>query len=240
MSGRGKRYTRSSALLEAERQYTPVEAFRALKSFPDARFDETVEIAFRLGIDPRKADQLVRGTVSLPHGTGRSVRVAAFAQGPKATEAREAGADVVGGEELVEEVMKGTIEFEAAVATPDMMAAVGKAGRVLGPRGLMPNPKTGTVTNDIGKAVQDIKGGKIEYKTDRVGNVHAIVGKKSFGEEQLLENYLTVVEEILRAKPSAAKGKYVISLTVSTTMGPGISIDTNRMKLIAEGAPASA
>jgi large subunit ribosomal protein L1 len=240
MSGRGKRYAQASSLVDPEREYTPAEAFRALKQFPDAKFDETVEIAFRLGVDPRKADQLVRGTVSLPNGTGKSVRVAVFAQGPKATEARDAGADVVGGEELVEDVMKGTIDFEAAVATPDMMAAVGKAGRVLGPRGLMPNPKTGTVTNDIAKAVQDIKGGKIEYKTDRVGNVHAILGKKSFGEQQLLENYLTVVEEILRAKPSAAKGKYVISLTVSTTMGPGISIDTNRMKGIQEAAPANA
>jgi large subunit ribosomal protein L1 len=238
--GHGKRYTSAASSIETEREYAPVEAFRALKSFPDARFDETVEIAFRLGIDPRKADQLVRGTVSLPNGTGRSVRVAVFAQGPKATEAREAGADLVGGEELVEDVMKGTIDFEAAVATPDMMAAVGKAGRVLGPRGLMPNPKTGTVTNDIAKAVQDIKGGKIEYKTDRVGNVHAILGKKSFGEQQLLENYLAVVEEILRARPSAAKGKYVMSLTVSTTMGPGIAIDTNRMKVTQETAQAGA
>ena len=240
MSGRGKRYGAAVALVEPQREYTPAGAFRALKASPDAKFDETVEIAFRLGVDPRKADQLVRGTVSLPNGTGKSVRVAVFAQGPKATEARDAGADVVGGEELVEEVMKGSIDFEAAVATPDMMAAVGKAGRVLGPRGLMPNPKTGTVTNDIAKAVQDIKGGKIEYKTDRVGNVHAILGKKSFSEQQLLENYLTVVEEILRAKPSAAKGKYVISLTVSTTMGPGISIDTNRMKAVQETAPAEA
>jgi len=240
MSGQGKRYSAAAALVEAEREYTPVEAFRALKQFPDAKFDETVEIAFRLGIDPRKADQLVRGTVSLPNGTGKSVRVAVFAQGPKATEAREAGADVVGGDDLLEEVMKGNIDFEAAVATPDMMATVGKAGRVLGPRGLMPNPKTGTVTNDIAKAVQDIKGGKIEYKTDRVGNIHAILGKKSFTEQQLLENYLVVVEEVLRAKPSAAKGKYVISLTISTTMGPGIAIDTNRMKGIQETASASA
>ncbi|MGZ8585321.1 MAG: 50S ribosomal protein L1 [Actinomycetota bacterium] len=230
MSARGKRYAGASKLVDADREYLPVEAFKALKEFPDAKFDETVEIAFRLGIDPRKADQMVRGTVSLPNGTGKSVRVAVFAQGPKATEAREAGADIVGAHDLVEQVMAGTIDFEAAVATPDMMSAVGKAGRVLGPRGLMPNPKTGTVTNDIAKAVQDIKGGKIEYKTDRTGNVHAIIGKKSFTEQQLLENYLTVVEEILRAKPSAAKGKYVHSLTVATTMGPGIGIDTNRMK----------
>jgi large subunit ribosomal protein L1 len=236
MSGRGKRYTQAAAAFEEDREYTPGDAIRALKEFPDAKFDETVELAFRLGVDPRKADQLVRGTVSLPNGTGKSVRVAVFAQGPKATEAKEAGADVVGGEELVEQVIGGAIDFEAAVATPDMMAAVGKAGRVLGPRGLMPNPKTGTVTNDIGKAVQDIKGGKIEYKTDRTGNVHAIIGKKSFSEQQLFENYLTVVDEILRARPSAAKGKYVKTLTIATTMGPGIPIDTNRIKGTAEAA----
>jgi large subunit ribosomal protein L1 len=236
VSGRGKRYTQAAAAFEEDREYTPGDAIKALKEFPDAKFDETVELAFRLGVDPRKADQLVRGTVSLPNGTGKSVRVAVFAQGPKATEAKEAGADVIGGEELVEQVIGGAIDFEAAVATPDMMAAVGKAGRVLGPRGLMPNPKTGTVTNDIGKAVQDIKGGKIEYKTDRTGNVHAIIGKKSFSEQQLFENYLTVVDEILRARPSAAKGKYVKTLTIATTMGPGIPIDTNRIKGTAEAA----
>ena len=180
-------------------------------------------MAFRLGIDPRKADQMVRGTVSLPHGTGRSVRVGRVRRrATRRARPREAGADVVGGEELVEEVMKGNIDFDAAVATPDMMAAVGKAGRVLGPRGLMPNPKTGTVTNDIAKAVADIKGGKIEYRADRTGNVHVIIGKKSFDEQQLLENYLAVVDEILRAKPSAAKGRYIKSLAVSTTMGPGV------------------
>ena len=162
--------------------------------------------------------------------SGKTVRVAAFAQGPKATEAKEAGADIVGGEELVEQVIAGNIDFDAAVATPDMMATVGKAGRVLGPRGLMPNPKTGTVTNDIGKAVQEIKGGKVEYKTDRTGNVHMIVGKKSFSEKQLFENYLSVVDEILRARPSAAKGKYIKTLTISTTMGPGIAIDASRIK----------
>ena len=236
----GKRYKQASELVDAEREYSPSEAMKVLKEFPDAKFDETVELAFRLGVDPRKADQLVRGTVSLPNGTGRSVRVGAFAVGEKATEAREAGADVVGGEELVEEVMKGNIDFDAAVATPDMMAAVGKAGRVLGPRGLMPNPKTGTVTNDIAKAVADIKGGKVEYKTDRTGNVHLIIGKKSFAEQALLENYLVVIDEILRAKPSAAKGKYVKSLTVSTTMGPGIAIDTNRMKGTQEQQAVSA
>ncbi|MGH2673244.1 MAG: 50S ribosomal protein L1 [Actinomycetota bacterium] len=230
MSGGGKRYAKASEGLDPEREYLPREAIAVLKGFPDAKFDETVEIAFRLGVDPRKADQMVRGTVSLPNGSGKTVRVAAFAQGPKATEAKEAGADVVGGEELVEQVIAGNIDFDAAVATPDMMATLGKAGRVLGPRGLMPNPKTGTVTNDIGKAVQEIKGGKVEYKTDRTGNVHMIVGKKSFSEQQLLENYLSVVDEILRARPSAAKGKYIKTLTISTTMGPGIAIDASRIK----------
>jgi len=230
MSGNGKRYGRAQKLLDESREYLPAEAIGLIKQFPDAKFDETVEVAFRLGVDPRKADQIVRGTISLPHGTGRSVRVAVFAQGPKATEARDAGADLVGGEELVDDVMKGNIDFDAAIATPDMMSSVGKAGRVLGPRGLMPNPKTGTVTMDVAKAIGEIKGGRIEYKTDRTGNVHMVIGKKSFGERQLLENYLTAVDEILRAKPSAAKGKYVKTLTVATTMGPGIPIDTNRMK----------
>ncbi len=230
MSGSGKRYEEASKHVDRSREYLPGDAIRLLRTFPVAKFDETVELAFRLGIDPRKADQLVRGTVSLPHGTGKSVRVAAFATGEKAREAKEAGADVVGGEELVEEVMKGNIDFDAAVATPDLMAAVGKAGRVLGPRGLMPNPKTGTVTFDIGKAVADIKGGKLEYRTDRTGNVHVIIGKRSFEEQQLIENYLAVIEELLRAKPSAAKGKYVKSLTISTTMGPGITIDAARLK----------
>jgi large subunit ribosomal protein L1 len=239
MSGNGKRYAKASEGVDTEREYLPREAIAVLKGFPDAKFDETVEIAFRLGVDPRKADQMVRGTVSLPNGSGKTVRVAAFAQGPKATEAKEAGADVVGGEELVEQVIAGNIDFDAAVATPDMMATVGKAGRVLGPRGLMPNPKTGTVTNDIGKAVQEIKGGKVEYKTDRTGNVHMIVGKKSFSEQQLLENYLSVVDEILRARPSAAKGKYIKTLTISTTMGPGIAIDAGRIK-DTETAPVTA
>ena len=228
MSGGGKRYEHAAALAEREREHTPGEAIKTLKAFPDARFDETVEIAFRLGVDPRKADQLVRGTVSLPNGSGQSVRVAAFAQGPKATEAKEAGEDVVGGAELVEQVMGGSIDFDAAVATPDMMAAVGKAGRVLGPRGLMPNPKTGTVTNDIAKAVADIKGGKVEYRADRTGNVHLIIGKKSFEERNLLENYLVVIDELLKAKPSSAKGRYIKSLAVSSTMGPSVRIDASK------------
>ncbi len=235
----GKRYREASGLYDRAREHPPSEAIRILKSLPDAKFDETVEVAFRLGIDTRKADQMVRGTVSLPHGTGRSVRVGVFAVGEKAREAKEAGADLVGGEELLEEVMKGTIDFDAAVATPDMMAAVGKAGRVLGPRGLMPNPKTGTVTNDIAKAVADIKGGKVEYRADRTGNVHLVIGKKSFDERQLLENYVTVVDEILRAKPSAAKGRYIKSLAVSSTMGPSVRIDSAKPKET-EAVPATA
>ena len=236
---RGKRYDQAAKLVDEDRTYLPTEAIKLIKEAPAAKFDESVEIAFRLGIDPRKADQMVRGTVSLPHGTGKSVRVAVFAQGEKAREAREAGADVVGGEELVEEVTKGNIDFEAAVATPDMMPTVGKAGRVLGPRGLMPNPKAGTVTNDIAKAVGDIKGGKLEYRVDRQGNVHLIIGKRSFAEDALLGNYLAVVDEILRAKPSSAKGKYIKTLALSTTMGPGIHVDAGRARDI-ETQPAEA
>ncbi|HEX7248707.1 MAG TPA: 50S ribosomal protein L1 [Actinomycetota bacterium] len=226
----GKRYRNGAGSYEREREHMPADAIKIVKGQPAAKFDETIELAFRLGIDTRKADQALRGTVSLPNGTGRSVRVGVFAVGEKAREATEAGADVVGGDELVEQVMGGEIDFDAAVATPDMMASVGKAGRVLGPRGLMPNPKTGTVTNDIGKAVADIKGGKVEYRADRTSNVHLIIGKKSFEERQLLENYLAVVDEILKAKPSSAKGRYIKSLTVSSTMGAGVKIDPTRPK----------
>jgi len=235
----GKRYTQALELVDRDQEYPPAEAVRLLKQLPEAKFDETIEVAFRLGVDPRKADQMVRGTVTLPHGTGRSVRVAAFAAGDKAREAQEAGADIVGGEDLVNEVIKGNIDFDAAVATPDMMPLVGRAGRVLGPRGLMPNPKAGTVTADIGKAVRDIKGGKLEYRTDRQGNLHLLIGKRSFEEQQLMENYLTVVEEVLRAKPSTAKGKYLKSVTISSTMGPGIHIDTNRVKDVASDTVAA-
>jgi large subunit ribosomal protein L1 len=226
----GKRYRNGAGAFDREHEHMPAEAIKIVKGQPAAKFDETIELAFRLGIDTRKADQALRGTVSLPNGTGRSVRVGVFAVGEKAREATEAGADVVGGEELVEQVMGGEIDFDAAVATPDMMASVGKAGRVLGPRGLMPNPKTGTVTNDIGKAVADIKGGKVEYRADRTSNVHLVIGKKSFEEQQLLENYLAVVDEILKAKPSSAKGRYIKSLTVSSTMGSGVRIDPTRPK----------
>jgi large subunit ribosomal protein L1 len=230
MSGQGKRYREAASTFDRDKEYLPDSAFGIIKSFPPAKFDETVEVAFRLGIDTRKPDQALRGTVSLPHGTGKSVRVGVFAVGEKAREAKEAGADVVGGEELVEEVMKGTFDFEATVATPDMMSTVGKAGRVLGPRGLMPNPKTGTVTNDIAKAVADIKGGKVEYRADRTGNVHLLIGKRSFEQRQLLENYLAVIDELQKAKPSSAKGRYIKTLTVSTTMGPGVRIDPSHAK----------
>ena len=229
-SNGGKRYSSSVQQFDRDAQYTPTEALHLLRELPQAKFDETVEVAFRLGVDPRKADQMIRGTVSLPHGTGRSVRVAAFATGDKAREAQEAGADLVGGEDLVGEVMKGNIDFDAAVATPDVMSLVGRAGRVLGPRGLMPNPKAGTVTMDIGKAVRDIKAGKLEYRVDRQGNLHLIIGKRSFDEERLMENYLAVVDEVLRAKPASSKGRYLKSVTVSSTMSPGIHIDTNHVK----------
>jgi large subunit ribosomal protein L1 len=239
MAKKGKRYAEASKLVDRYRHYTPMEAMQVIKQFPAPKFDETVEVAMRLGVDPRKADQMIRGTVSLPHGTGKSVRVAAFATGDKAREAQEAGADVVGGEDLVNEVLKGNMDFDAAVATPDMMSLVGRAGRVLGPRGLMPNPKAGTVTADIGKAVGDIKAGKLEYRVDRQGNLHLVIGKRSFNEIRLLENYLAVVDEIMRAKPAAAKGRYLKSLTLSTTMGPGVRIDTNRVRDVAlEGAAA--
>lgn len=235
---RGKRYADALKHVDREKLHGPAEALQVLKQLPAAKFDETVELNFRLGVDPRKADQMIRGTVSLPHGTGRSTRVAAFAVGDKAREAQEAGADIVGGEELVNQVIAGAIDFDAAVATPDVMSIVGRAGRVLGPRGLMPNPKAGTVTPDIGKAVREIKAGKLEYRVDRQGNLHLIIGKRSFDEQRLAENYLAVIDEILRAKPSTAKGRYLKTVTLSTTMGPGIRIDSNRVRDL-EGASAS-
>ena len=222
----GKRYRQALAVIDRERHYLPGEAIKLVKEIPGAKFDETVELSFRLGVDPRKADQMVRGTVSLPHGTGKTVRVAAFAVGDKAREAREAGADVVGGEELVEEVLKGNIDFESAVATPDMMPSVGKAGRVLGPRGLMPNPKAGTVTFDVTRAVRETKAGKIEFRVDKGGNLHVPIGKVSFPLESLETNFTAFMDTILRAKPAAAKGTYIRSATISSTMGPGVRLDT--------------
>ena len=230
MTPKAKRYVDASRMFDRSQAYSPADALRILKEMPAPKYDETVELAIRLGVDPRNADQMVRGTVTLPHGTGKSVRVAAFAAGDGARQARDAGADVVGGEDLLEDVLKGNIDFDAAVATPDMMPVVGKAGRVLGPRGLMPNPKAGTVTEDIGKAITEIKAGKLEYRVDRQANLHLVIGKRSFEERALMENYLAVVDEILRAKPASAKGRYVRSVTISTTMGPGIRIDPARIR----------
>jgi large subunit ribosomal protein L1 len=220
----GKKYVDASRRYDRQRLHEPQEAFELVKQLSQRNFDETVEVAFRLGVDPRKADQMLRGTVSLPAGTGKDVRVAVFAAGDAAREAQEAGADVVGADDLVERIQGGFLDFDVAIATPDMMGQVGKLGRVLGPRGLMPNPKTGTVTNDVGKTVADFKGGKVEYRTDRHGNVHVPIGKVSFDVEALLKNYGAVLEEIIRAKPAAAKGRYIKSVATSSTMGPGIKI----------------
>ena len=238
MPRRGKRFEDSLKSVDREQLYAAGDALRILADLPKAKFDETVEMTFRLGVDPRKADQMVRGTINLPGGTGKSVRVAAFAAGDKAREATEAGAEVVGGEDLLEQVLAGNIDFEAAVATPDMMPVVGKAGRVLGPRGLMPNPKAGTVTDDIGKAVEDIKGGKLEYRVDKSGNLHLIIGKRSFDPQKLMDNYVAVVDEVLRAKPPSSKGRYLRSVTLTTTMGPGIRIDPSRVRDFSEPVPA--
>jgi large subunit ribosomal protein L1 len=234
VSGRGKRYRDARAAIDREKLYAPAEAVSVLKSTPAAKFDETVEVHFRLGLNVRHADEQLRGTIMLPHGTGRSMRVAVFAEGDKAREAQEAGADVVGSADLAARIEGGFLDFDVAIATPDQMGNVGKLGRVLGPRGLMPNPKTGTVTFDIAKAVSDAKAGKLEYRTDRGANVHLPIGKKSFGEKQLLENYAAVVEEIVRAKPAASKGRYIKGITLTTTMGPGLHVDPTRTRDIAE------
>ena len=220
----GKKHTDASRRYDRERLHEPQEAFDLVKQLSNRNFDETVEASFRLGVDPRKADQMLRGTVSLPSGTGKDVRVAVFAAGDAAREAEEAGADVVGTDDLVDRIQKGFVDFDVAIATPDLMGQVGKLGRVLGPRGLMPNPKTGTVTNDVGKTVADFKGGKVEYRTDRYGNVQVPLGKVSFPVESLVKNYGAVLDEIVRAKPAAAKGQYLKGITTSSTMGPGIKI----------------
>jgi large subunit ribosomal protein L1 len=225
VSRTGKKYVDATRKFDRDRLYTPGEAFDLVKSLAKRNFDETVEITFRLGIDPRKADQMIRGTVSLPHGTGKAVRVAVFATGDAAREAEEAGADVVGADDLVTRVQEGFLDFDVAIATPDLMSKVGRLGRTLGPRGVMPNPKTGTVTNDIGKTVAEFKAGKVEYRTDRNGNVHVPIGKVSFERDALLANFQAVVDEILRNKPAAAKGRYIKSIATSSTMGPGIRID---------------
>jgi large subunit ribosomal protein L1 len=234
MAQHGKRYRQARAAIDREREYPPVEAIKLLKGFEGPKFDETVEVHFRLGLNVRHADEQLRGTLMLPHGTGKEARVAVFAEGEKAKEAEEAGADVVGSADLAKRVEEGFTDFDVAIATPDQMANVGKLGRVLGPRGLMPNPKTGTVTFDVGKAVRDAKAGKLEYRTDRGANVHVPIGKKSFGERALIENYAALVEEIVRAKPSASKGRYIKQITVATTMGPGIHVDTTRTRNIVD------
>ncbi|MDI6817204.1 MAG: 50S ribosomal protein L1 [Actinomycetota bacterium] len=231
---RSKKYRDAVAKIEQDRIYSPLEAVRLLKEIVDTKFDQTVETHIRLGVDPRKADQQVRGTVGLPHGTGRTVRVAVFAQGEKAREAEAAGADVVGAQDLAEKVEKGWFEFDVAIATPDMMSAVGKLGKLLGPRGLMPNPKAGTVTFDVGKAVKDVKAGKVEYRVDKFGIVHSVIGKVSFQVEQLIENYQALLEEIVRAKPAAAKGKYIKSISFAGTMTPGIKVDTMKTRDLLE------
>ncbi len=226
----GKKYADSLKEFDRETFYAPTEAINILKSIAKAKFDETIEIAIRLGVDPRKADQMVRGTVALPSGTGRDIRVAVFAAGPAADEARAAGADIVGADDLAEQIEAGKMDFDLTIATPDMMPLVGRIGRTLGPRGLMPNPKTGTVTTDVGRAVSEFKGGKVEYRTDRFGNVHVQLGKASFTPEQIEANFRAVIDEIQRAKPASAKGRYIRKITVSTTQSPGVRIDIGRLR----------
>ena len=237
---RSKSYRTAAQTIDQDAVYSPLEAIRLAKAGSRKNFDETVEVAMRLGVDPRKADQMVRGTVNLPHGTGKTARVLVFANAAKAEEARAAGADFVGGDDMIEKVSGGWLDFDAAVATPDMMGKVGRLGKVLGPRGLMPNPKTGTVTMDVAKAVTDIKGGKIEFRVDRHANLHFIIGKASFSERQLVENYAAALEEVLRLKPASSKGRYIRKTTLSTTMGPGVQVDPNRTRNLVEDEDSAA
>jgi large subunit ribosomal protein L1 len=234
MSTHGKQYRNARAAFDREQEYSPVQAIRLLKEMQTAKFDETVEVHFRLGLNVRHADEQLRGTLMLPHGTGKEARVAVFAEGEKAKEAQEAGADIIGSADLAKRVEEGFTDFDVAVATPDQMGNVGKLGRILGPRGLMPNPKTGTVTMDVGKAVREAKAGKLEYRTDRGANVHVSIGRKSFAERQLVENYAALVDEIVRAKPAAAKGRYIRQITLTSTMGPGIHVDPQKTRGIAD------
>jgi large subunit ribosomal protein L1 len=236
---RSKAYKKAAELIDRSKLYTPAEAIKIAKETSPTKFDGTVEVAMRLGVDPRKADQMVRGTVNLPHGTGKTARVIVFAAGDKAAEAESAGADVVGSDELVARIQGGWLDFDAAIATPDQMAKIGRIARILGPRGLMPNPKTGTVTMDVAKAVSDIKGGKITFRVDKHSNLHMIIGKVSFAAEQLIDNYAAVLDEVLRSKPSAAKGKYLRKVFLATTMGPGIPVDPNVTRNFHENAPAA-
>ena len=234
MAKHGKKYLEARAKVDRDREYEPADAIRLVKEIKTSKGDETLEVHIRTGLNVRHADEQLRGTLMLPHGTGRTMRVAVFAEGDKAREAEEAGADIVGSADLAAKIEGGFVDFDVAIATPDQMGNVGKLGRVLGPRGLMPNPKTGTVTFDIAKAVSDAKGGKLEYRTDRGANVHVSIGKKSFGERALVENYAAVVEEIVRAKPSAAKGRYIKGITLTSTMGPGVHVDPSRTKGIVD------
>ncbi len=228
MTKRSKAYRAAAEKIQSGILYTPAEAVKLAKETSVTKFDSTVDVVLRLGVDPRKADQMVRGTVSLPHGTGKTARVIVFAQGDRAQQALDAGADEVGGDELIEKVAAGYTDFDAAVATPDLMGKVGRLGRVLGPRGLMPNPKTGTVTMDVAKAVSDIKGGRIEFRVDRASNLNFVIGKSSFTEEQLADNFRAALDEILRLKPATSKGRYILKATMATTMGPGIPLDVTK------------
>ena len=227
MAKKSKRYIEQLAKVDRDSVYHPLDAVTLAKETSSDKYDATIDVAMRLSVDPRKADQLVRGTVNLPHGTGKTVRVAVFAEGENATKAQEAGADIVGTDELIEQINAGQIDFDVAIATPDQMAKVGRVARVLGPRGLMPNPKTGTVTPDVAKAIQDSKGGKIAFRVDKASNLHAIIGKASFTPEQLAENYGALLDEVIRLKPASAKGIYLKKITVSATQGPGVPVDTS-------------
>ena len=233
---KGKKYGAAVAKVERDRLYVPLEALRLLKETASATFDETAEVHFRLGIDTRQADQQIRGSVSLPHGTGKTVRVAVFAEGDKAREAEAAGADIVGSDDLVEKIQGGFLDFDATVATPDQMSKVGRLGKILGTRGLMPNPKLGTVTMDVGRVVGELKAGKVEYRADKYGIAHVSIGKASFDEIALVENYATVLEEIIRVKPASSKGRYIKSITVASTMGPGIKVDPSKVRDLLEEA----
>jgi large subunit ribosomal protein L1 len=236
MAKHSKAYLAAAEKIDRDALYAPLEAVRLAKETSTTKYDATVEVAFRLGVDPRQADQMVRGTVNLPHGTGKTARVLVFANGPKAAEAEAAGADIVGGDELIARVADGFVDFDVAVSTPDLMGKVGRLGKVLGPRGLMPNPKTGTVTMDVTKAVNDIKGGKIAFRVDKHANLHFIIGKVSFDETKLVENYAAALDEVLRLKPSTSKGRYLTKATIATTMGPGVPVDPSRTTKLTEEA----
>ncbi len=239
MSTHGRRYTERLAQVDREREYEPAEAIALVRSLSSAKFDESIELHVRTGLNVRHADEQLRGTIALPNGLGKDVKIAVFAQGDKVRDAEEAGADVVGGEDLAKRIEEGFDDFDVVIATPDMMSVVGRLGRVLGPSGKMPNPKVGTVTMDIAKAVEESKSGKVEYRTDRTAIVHLLIGKASFGDQQLLENYAAVIEELIRAKPAVAKGRYLRSVTLASTMGPGVKVDSSRTRDIIEEAPAA-